>query len=214
MKTISIKNLMLGASLIGVAGIATLTANGALAKPESATTVYRATLSALPNTSGQGVATLRLSADQRTLTVNIKASGLEAGGQHVSHIHGLSSGGAPVNSTCPTIAQDTDSDSFVELAEGLATYGPILIDFMNIDPNQDGTIDFTTTITLGSEGALPLTDRHIVVHGMSVGAVGAGTPGEVDGTAGYKTVLPVLCGEIQRVNSRNPMQFISPGGGN
>lgn len=209
MAHISMKTLLLGASLFGIAG---LSAYSALAQSSNATTVYRASLSALPNTSGTGQATLRLSADQTTLTVNIKASGLEAGGAHISHIHGLSSGGAPVDSTCPTIAQDSDSDGFVELDEGLVTYGPILIDFSNIDPDQDGTIDFTTTITLGSEGALPLTDRHIVVHGMTVGAVGAGTPGEVDGTAEYKVVLPVLCGEIKKVNSRNPLQFVTPGG--
>jgi hypothetical protein len=53
--------------------------------------------------------------------------------------------------------------------------------------------------------------RHIVIHGRSVGAVGAGTPGEVDGTAGYKTVLPVLCGEITPVGN-NAMQFRKVGG--
>jgi hypothetical protein len=138
----------------------------------------------------------------------IKASGLEPGGPHISHIHGLSSNGQPVDSTCPTEAQDTDHDGFVELAEGLATYGPILVDFMNIDPDQDGRVNFTKTIKLtGSEGILPLNDRHIVIHGKSVGAVGAGTPGEVDGTAGYKVVLPVLCGEIQKVGNSDKTDF-------
>ena len=133
----------------------------------------------------------------------IRASGLEPGGPHVSHIHGLSSNGQSVNSTCPTRAQDSDRDGFVELEEGQATYGPILVDFGNIDPDQDGRVNFTKTFTLtGSEGAVPLTDRHIVIHGKTVGAVGAGTPGEVDGTAGYKVVLPVLCGEIQQVGNR------------
>ena len=43
------------------------------------------------------------------------------------------------------------------------------------------------------------------------GTVGAGTPGEVDGTAGFKTVLPVLCGEITPVGN-NAMQFRKVGG--
>jgi len=210
MDNLSKRKVALRTSLAGIAAIGGLFAyNSVSAQSENAATSFSATLSALPNTSGSGKASLRLSADRKTLLVHITARGLEAGGQHVSHIHGLSSGGQPVNSTCPTLAQDTDRDTFVELDEGLATYGPILIDFMNIDPNQDGVIDFRTTIRLtGSEGILPLADREIVVHGMSVGAVGAGTPGEVDGTAGYKTVLPVLCGAIVATGTKeDPLKF-------
>ena len=48
--------------------------------------------------------------------------------------------------------------------------------------------------------------RHIVIHGLSVGNAGNGTPGEVNGTAGYKTVLPVLCGEI-KVTGLDPLEI-------
>ena len=169
---------------------------------------FRATLMPLNHSGAEGHATLHLSPDEHTLTVNIKASGLEPHGPHVSHIHGLSSDGHPVESGCPTGAQDTDHDGFVELVEGQATYGPVLIDFMNIDPDHDGHVNFSTTIHLsGEEGALPLENRHIVIHGMTVGAVGAGTAGEVDGHAGYKTVLPVLCGEIEPANHSNALHF-------
>lgn len=203
------KALLGSASAIGAAAFGIVAVQApAVAQTTSATTNYRADLRALPNTSGQGTALLRLSADKRTLTIQIRASGLERG-PHLSHIHGLSANGQPVNSTCPTIAQDSDRDGFVELAEGQVTYGPILIDFDNIDPNQDGAIFFTKTIQLtGSEGVLPLQDRHIVIHGKSVGTVGAGTPGEVDGTAGYKILLPVLCGEIQAVADGNGRRTI------
>jgi Cu/Zn superoxide dismutase len=201
------------------AALASAAAVGALAIPMSvaaqdgkATTIAKANLRALNNSGASGQAELRLSADHKTLTVLIQARGLEAGGDHISHIHGLSENGAAVDSTCPTTAQDADHDGFVELAEGATTYGPILIDFMNIDPDQDGRVNFKTTVNLtGSEMALPLQMRHIVIHGRSVGAVGAGTPGEVDGTAGYKTVLPVLCGEITPVGN-NAMQFRKVGG--
>ena len=115
-----------------------------------------------------------------------------------------------MDSRCPTQAQDRDSDGFVELAEGATTYGPILIDFMNIDPNEDGIVNFTTTMEL-TGAATPLNKRHIVVHGMSVGPVGAGTPGEVNGEAGYKTVLPVLCGEIGNGPNGNAMKFRTTG---
>ena len=176
---------------------------GLLAQADSATTVSRVDLRPLNNSGAQGQATLRLSSDQRTLTISIKASGLEPGGQHISHIHGRSEGGRAIDSTCPTQAEDSDGDGFVELDEGGVKYGPILVDFMNVDPDMDGIVDFQRTITLtGSEQALPLELRHIVIHGKTVPAgPGAGTPGEVDGENGYLTVLPVLCGEIRQVGN-------------
>ncbi|MCY7338464.1 MAG: hypothetical protein LH465_00665 [Sphingomonas bacterium] len=187
------------AALAGAVAVAAISGYGLAATPNAAaSTTYRAELRSLTGGAARGQAELRLAGNGKTLLVHITASGLEAGGDHISHIHGLSSGGQAVDSTCPTQAQDSDGDGFVELAEGQVTYGPILLDFMNIDPDKDGKIDFRKTVRLsGNEGATPLADRHIVIHGMSVGPVGAGTPGEVDGTAGYKTVLPVLCGEIQ-----------------
>jgi hypothetical protein len=55
-------------------------------------------------------------------------------------------------------------------------------------------------------GGNELQLREIIIHGLTVPAAGAGTPAEVDGTAGYKTVLPVAGGEI-RSNGRNPLEF-------
>ena len=145
--------------------------------------------------------------DSDTITVAISASGLEPNQVHIQHIHGFPDG---TNATTPTPALDDDGDGFVELLEGQDTYGPIIVDFGNIDPNQDGTVDFRTTVKLQGDlaGALPLENRHIVVHGRSVGAVGAGTPGEVDGTPGFKVVLPVLCGEIvQQGRGQDALEF-------
>lgn len=175
------------------------------------TTIGRADLKALNGSNASGQAELRLSADGKELTVVIQASGLEPGGVHLSHVHGLSQDGQSVESTCPTSANDTDGDGFVELAEGAVKYGPILVDFMNIDPDSDGRVNFRKTFDIsGAQSALPLQMRHIVVHGMSVGAVGAGTPGEVDGTAGYKAVLPVLCGDIRVTGNMDPLKFRKP----
>lgn len=168
--------------------------------------------------NGQGAngnAKLTINAGATSLFVQINATGLEAGGPHLAHIHGLFSNvtsGTPVNSTTPTINNDTDNDGFIELAEGLPSYGPILIDFGNIDPDQDGSIAFSQTFDLTNSaiysGGYGRTDllganlgsfdlREIVIHGMSVApGIGAGTPGEVNGTGGYLAVLPVLSGEI------------------
>ena len=46
---------------------------------------------------------------------------------------------------------------------------------------------------IGSGSSLQL--REIIIHGLTVPATGI-APGEVDGTAGYKVVLPVAGGEI------------------
>ena len=48
---------------------------------------------------------------------------------------------------------------------------------------------------------LPLELRTVVVYGDTVGAVGAGTPGDVNGVAGYKPILPVAVGEIELIQA-------------
>lgn len=192
------RTIMGSAAMIALVGLGS--SIPAAAQSDSATTVARVDLRPLNGSGASGMATLRLSADERTLTVMIEARGLEPGGAHISHIHGLSENGEAVNSSCPTSAQDTDGDGFVELLEGLATYGPILVDFSDVDPDADGVVRLRKTIQLsGNEMALPLNLRHIVIHGKTVPpGPGEGTPGEVNGTNGYLTVLPVLCGEIQQ----------------
>lgn len=201
-----LKSRLLSAAVIAGAAVAitTVGSSPAEAQSEQGGATYRAALTALNGSGASGEAVL--TKQGQSLRVQITASGLEPGGVHLSHIHGLSEGGRSVSSTCPTQAQDTDGDGFVELAEGLPVYGPILVDFMNVDPDQDGNVNFTTTIPL-TDATMPLQMRHIVIHGMTVGAVGAGTPGEVNGQPGYKTVLPVLCGEIRNSANNNAMKF-------
>lgn len=196
--------LLTGAAIAGAAVAVTAGYTPVAAQSEQGGATYRATLTALNGSGASGEAVL--TKQGQSLRVQITATGLEAGGAHLSHIHGLSDGGQSVNSSCPTRAQDTDGDGFVELAEGLPVYGPILVDFMNVDPDQDGNVSLTTTVPL-TDATMPLQMRHIVIHGMSVGPVGAGTPGEVNGEAGYKTVLPVLCGEIRNSPNSNAMKF-------
>jgi hypothetical protein len=154
-----------------------------------------------------GTATLQLRG-QRYLVVTINATGLETGQFHPGHIHGVSSGGSSVDSTCPTTALDSDSDGFIELAEGIPAYGPVIVNFGNVDPDGDGTVNIQRTFDLDRTDAIvgdfdkddlrPLEFRAIVLHGLTL-AEGEGTNGgEADGTAGYKTPLPVACGVIER----------------
>jgi hypothetical protein len=149
------------------------------------------------------------------LTVTEHATRLEPNMPHPQHIHGLLGADAP-NTMLATPADDTDHDGFIELAEGQNSYGPILLSLTSppggaiadFPTAPGGVINFTQTYNLADSGIFPagitasdlfpLTDREIVIHGITVPAgAGAGTPGEVDGTEGYKAVLPVADGFIR-----------------
>jgi PEP-CTERM motif len=70
------------------------------------------------------------------------------------------------------------------------------------DPHTFTGLDPPLGANTGVSVLFPLENRHIVLHGLTVGAgIGAGTPGEVDGTVGYKAALPVANGEIFAVTT-------------
>lgn len=186
-----------------------------------------ADLDGLSGSGVEGAAILGLDEDTDTLTVAIQADGLEPGLPHPQHIHGFMDG---TDATSPTLAQDDDGDGFIELAEGQETYGPILL-ALTADPDNgegfnngvaadgpaagfpvapDGSVWFVESYQLPQQdlGADPMLSlREIVLHGMTVPeGAGAGTPGEVDGSGGYKAVLPVASGEVEDSESVQDMR--------
>lgn len=197
-------------SLVGAGAFACLLVAG---QASAAPTYYTADLTPLNNS---GVyANIQLALDGNMLTVTERATGLEPNQIHAQHIHGLLGAEAP-NTTLATPALDTDRDGYVELAEGQAGYGPILLDLSSppggavsaFPTAPGGVIEFMQTYDLSqsaifdpgitAEDLFPLTNREIVIHGMTVPAgAGAGTPGEVDGSGGYKVNLPVADGFIR-----------------
>ncbi|TDH59255.1 calcium-binding protein [Dankookia rubra] len=192
----------------------------------AATDLGRVEFTALNHSGVTGHAELARDGDR--LTVRVVADGLEPGQTHIQHIHGrIAEDGTAVDSNTPGPASDQDGDGFVELAEGLPQYGPILLNLATpqgagldgFPTAPDGSIRYEQSFDLtrmagfgdgvGAGNLLPLELREMVIHGLSVdGAAGAGTPGEIDGQAGYKLVLPVASGEIAAVGSR-----LSGGGG-
>lgn len=172
---------------------------------------FKANIGTLNNSGVTGTALFDLSDDQTTLTVTTIATGLEPNQDHVQHIHGLFNGGEVADSMTPTLANDLDGDGFIELAEGVPAYGPIVLPLAVIN-TPDGNANITTSYDLTDPSVFntnrdgtpftvsdltPLTFREVVIHGRTVAAgVGAGTPNEVDGTGGYLAVLPVAAGEI------------------
>ncbi len=192
----------------------------------SARDLFRTELTALNNSGVSGFVEVAMA--DGVMSVRIEADGLEPNQVHIQHIHGrVGADGSALNSRVPGPAFDTDGDGFVELGEGIPAYGPVL--FNLTDPQgagpegfptaPDGTVRFEKTYDLTATGGfgagfdaadlMPLDLREFVVHGLSAdGSAGAGTPGEIDGTAGYKLVLPVGSGEFVAVGSE-----IDGGGG-
>lgn len=168
------KLLSLSAALI--AGVST--------SATAATTDYRADLIDLNGFGASGKVNLTLDDVAKTLAVRVQASGLDPDVTHVQHIHGVKNAdGSNGNSVTPTAAQDTDGDGFIELLEGAATYGPIILSLRDdtvpglggFPTAPGGEINFSYTYDLlttsaysGSFGIgdlLDLTDREIVIHG-------------------------------------------------
>jgi hypothetical protein len=128
------------------------------------------------------------------------------------------------------LAQDTDGDGFIELTEGAATYGPIILELESVSgeyptATPGGVISFMRTFDLSdssiftggftSADLLPLTLREIVLHGRLLDpqtGLGFG-PGEANGTPGYKAVLPVAAGEIRAVAVPEPASLALFGAG-
>lgn len=187
---------------------------------------YQAEITELNGSGVSGVAMAEIMGDM--LQVDMLLTGLETGVSHIQHVHGLFSDGAPSDSMTPPPSADTDGDGFVEVLEGVPFYGDIILPLsspaasgndpateMFPMPMADGSLAFSQTYDLTDEGQffsavtgtsytgddlMPLWLREVVIHGMTVdGTAGAGTGGEIDGTAGFKAVLPVAAGEFMAV---------------
>ena len=171
-------------------------------------------------------ATATVDTSALTLRVQLNATGVEPGVPHVAHIHGNLAGGpaAPgsgaINSTLPTLAQDTDRDGFIEVAEGQPSYGPVLLELPDFVPDMSGAVAYDRTFNLGDPTTFAPVDRfnpngprfgitdllgndlisldlrHVVIHGLTVpfgmGNAGA-APNEVDGTTTFLPVCPQDC---------------------
>lgn len=200
----------------------------------SATDYWAVDFVALNSSGVSGEAVLALGADTEGtpyLAVSITADGMTANEVHAQHIHGtFDAAGNPSDAREPVLAQDTDGDGFVEVLEGVATYGDIV---MTLDTeghdhgmghvshgpaaNAAGELSYVRALDLTDLSALlspvsgnqytmedlmPLVLREIVLHGAAVGAgYGAGSTGEIDGTQnGYVGILPAATGEIEAID--------------
>lgn len=169
--------------------------------------VFTAPLSAVNGSGVSGTVQVSVTGDGQ-MRVQIDATGLEANQPHEMHIHGLdTANGTPLDSVPPTASLDTDHDGFIEMAEAQRAAGPVLLTLSPTSTAPDGTIHYDQTFSLSDPQGLasgatvaelfPLDFRSVEIHGLSTApGAGAGTGGEVDGTAGFKPTLPVATADL------------------
>lgn len=120
------------------------------------------------------------------LTANVSASGVAANTLHAQHIHFAES--------CPVPEDDTNGDGFIDVVEGVPSYGRIFVPLDGmLDASADastfpvadanGRFTYTSSASLsdvvaslrsaseednfGPESGLSLEKRHVVVHGVA-----------------------------------------------
>jgi len=144
--------------------------------------------------TASGTATFSIDGD--TLTVTVDASGLAPSVAHAQHIHLLGA--------CPTMAADGNSDGFVDLAEGIPSYGGVMLplddDLSNADadtyPTADaqGNLTYEQTASISALESLlgesvDIGSRTYVIHGVGTEAT---LPSGLD-----NATLPVGCAPIE-----------------
>ncbi len=171
--------------------------------PEDVAMNYKSCLSELNDSGAIVFAYAKIEGNM--LTTRVYANDVEKN-MHAQHIHGFDGMAA----TCPDISQDLvenggDGDNLLEIGEGASAYGAPQL-FLTTSGATDGSSNgpwpvgdssnmyvYTRTITLGADGnpskstITPLTDKVIVVHGLTV-----------DG--GYIGSLPIACGKFTANN--------------
>jgi Ca2+-binding RTX toxin-like protein len=173
--------------------------------------------------SGTGLVAMNTEDDgTRYINVSLFASGLTPDEMHPQHIHGtFDASGTTTDATTPDLGDDADNDGFIEVLEGVADYGDVLVSLVENGgapvANAKGEVAYiqnfdidlpenllspVTGTQYDADDLMPLVFREIVLHGQNVMAgVGAGTDGEIDGTQdGYVPILPVAAGEIEETD--------------
>lgn len=155
---------------------------------------------------------LQIEIDGDRAEVLLEARGLASGVRHGQYLRGHPAG---ASGDCPTGSADVDGDGVIALAEGVAAHGPALL-ALDDDPLDGVTSPGGFPAAVGPEGGVrwswvgslaaldaavraafgpaaslaPLDRRQVVLHGADPARLPAGFPA---------AVLPIACGELQRV---------------
>ncbi|SEP17841.1 hypothetical protein [Trujillonella endophytica] len=195
------KALALPTIALAAAAFPLLTVTGASA--DDGAHSYQANLGALnaSGVTGTGMVTI----DGTTATVMIDASGLVAGAPHAQHFH-IGAQGA-----CPTDEDDTNSDGFVSVTEGVPYYGAIgtsLTTTGDTSPDSGLAIDrFPTDGDIAYERTFEVTPdvaasfeagtAVLVLHGVDKdgsGTYDGSVMSDLDPTLPMEATAPAACG--------------------
>jgi hypothetical protein len=202
--------ILAGAALAGLLAVPVIAGNGqvfqAILSPLNAGshTVDGETYT-IPTT--RGIATVTLKGDD--VTVDIMVDGVTPMTLHPQHIH--------AGQACPTAADDTNGDGFLDVIEGLPKYGGILVSLdSELNDGAASDLDFPVADANGAfhyhaagsrshiqdeiRTALKLGTRHVVIHGIS--PTDMPLPSSVQSLPGLPAwaTLPVACGELTLIS--------------
>lgn len=186
-----------------------------LATPASAAhegAVYTANLNQLNDSGASGSATVTVSDDGETMTVQVNASGLAAF-PHAQHIHGIVSGDTVEASFCPPASADANGDGVIDVAEGAPSYGGVQVSLttegdtsadsaLAVERYPSGDISYTRSgIAIPDELKPDLGKLHIVVHGVDENDDGELTMDQEERSTltddlPREATLPALCGTL------------------
>jgi PEP-CTERM motif len=147
--------------------------------------------------NGSGIAgTAVFTFTATTIDMHLVATGLEPG-DHPAHLHGIVSGGMLLPPGTPV---DTDGDGYIETPEAEAAAGPPVVNLGIFTVGPSGVLNVTQTYNQDTTALVPREFLTFEMHGMTVPeGAGAGTPHEVNGTGGYKVILPIGGGPLAAV---------------
>ncbi|NIS15914.1 MAG: hypothetical protein GWN14_02855 [candidate division Zixibacteria bacterium] len=180
-------------------------------------TVYEAQIKPLnENLTGyqpDGNARLEILGDSITIIVNV--SNLPPAMMHLQHYHGFVDGS---EASCPTMEQDINQDSIVNLIETQQVAGVTLVPFhanplslqiaTDTYPSADsmGYLSYQETISMDSletrmrrkHGIMPLEfeTRVVFIHGVNSATALPESVQSLEGVPAYIT-LPIACGEFE-----------------
>jgi hypothetical protein len=118
--------------------------------------------------SGTGVVSLKVK--KNTVDVVIRARGLLADMPHAMHIHW----GPTAKHECPTVAQDTNRDHRLNVAEGLPSYGGIRVSLTTKGDTSPASALAVDRFSTAPKGKLVYKRYNIKVDAMTAKAIRAG----------------------------------------
>jgi hypothetical protein len=200
-------------------GGGTDTAGGGTVTPPAAPATQVAAAIVLPaNNSGVlGFAFATL--EGNVLEVRVIAANTTPGQVHPLHLHGFTDGRTE---RLPTAKDDADGDGVGETPEGEgAAFGPVLAGLTTTGEAQQGLEVSPDYPAADANGQIVFSQRYVLdqaeaddaaildllqdrlggrvieLHGVTVPqGLGAGTPNEANGTAGYNAQVPVAAGQL------------------